>query len=76
MSDAGTEGPWTAFVFHYPSVNSNTDEAGHQTLMVSYNETQHEAREEAEARVKDVLCKLNALNPKINWRGLVGRDVS
>ena len=84
MSDPETGGPWTAFVFRCTLVNSDTpeykeekrllDEAGYQSRVAWYGQTQHKTRERRK-RQSRTLQKLNARNPKANWCGRVGYDV-
>ena len=84
MSDAGTEGQWTALVFRYPPASPGPDsptgaeyeqetrllqEAGYETGVLGRGQTQHRTYEEAYEAVKDMIRRLAALDPKIEWIG-------
>ena len=86
MSETVTEGLWTALVFRFPPVSSDTREGreerealqavGYQPWVVWYGESQHETREQAEAAAKERLRQLKAQKPTINWHAWVGQVVS
>jgi len=79
VSDTEKAGQWTAFVCRFPPTSSQTPEydretellqaAGYENSVLDRGQTQHETKEQADAAVWEMVRKLSALDPTIEWTG-------
>lgn len=80
MSDAEDQGQWMAFVSRIPPASSQTPEyeeetellpkAGYETGVMGRGQTLHETKEQAGAARWEMVRRLNALDPKVEWFGV------